>query len=92
MIKSDHGWPRVSETPKSTKRVSFATYLFKRRAWLRLGGMYAWAIWLGAGFIPFSGHAINEWQFWAFLLPLLLLMALRTAIVTDASCSGRHHE
>ncbi len=72
-----------------------AIYLFKQRAWLRLIGMYAWAVWMGAGFVTFSGHALNEWQFWAFLLPLLLLMALRTAIVTDAaraSCSGINHD
>ena len=72
-----------------------AIYLFKQRAWLRLIGMYAWAVWMGAGFVPFSGHTADEWQFWAFLLPLLLLMALRTAIVTDAaraSCSGINHD
>ena len=72
-----------------------AAYLFKKRAWLRLIGMYAWAMWAIAGFVPFSGHTADEWQFWVFLLPLLLLMALRTAIVTDAaraSCSGIHHE
>ena len=72
-----------------------AIYLFKQRAWLRLIGMYAWAVWMGAGFAPFSGHALNEWQFWAFSLPLVLLIALHTTIVTDAaraSCSGINHD
>ena len=50
---------------------------------------------MGAGFVPFSGHALDEWQFWAFSLPLVLLIALHTTIVTDAaraSCSRINHD
>lgn len=72
-----------------------AVYLFKKRAWLRLVGMYAWTIWMGAGFAAVTGHDAADWQFWAFALPLILLVALHSTIVTDAaraSCSGIHHE
>ena len=62
-----------------------AVYLFKKRAWLRLVGMYAWAAWVGAGFAAFTGRGADEWQFWAFALPLILLVALHSTIITDAA-------
>lgn len=92
MIKQDHDWlpevSRVPEMPRSTQRASPdlpAVYLFKKRAWLRLVGMYALPLWMGAGFLIFTDHDAADWQFWAFTLPLILLVALHTTIVTDAA-------
>lgn len=101
MIKPDPDWPRVSripEMPKPTKRVSPdlpAVYLLKKRSWLRQCGIYAWAAWAGGGFSAVTTYGLDDWQFWAFFLPLLLLVSLHTTIVTDAvraSCSGIHHD
>ncbi len=91
MTKQDHDWlPEVSrmpEMPRSTKRASPdlpAIYLFKKRAWMRLCGIYAWTAWAGGGFTAVTAYTLDDWQLWAFFLPLLLLVSLHTTIVTDA--------
>jgi hypothetical protein len=36
----------------------------------------AWALWLGMGTQLFFGYSIDSWKWWAFCIPLILLVGL----------------
>ena len=37
---------------------------------------YAWCFWLGAGTLIISGYGITDWEWYAFIVPLVILIAL----------------
>jgi len=38
---------------------------------------HAWAFWLGAGTTLISDKGIGDWQWWVFLVPMILLVNIR---------------
>jgi len=38
---------------------------------------YSWALWNGAGFSALTGFFLDDWQWWAFTMPMCILVGLR---------------
>ena len=60
------------------------TYLLGRRAWGRLFLACMWCFWLGGGLGLVTGYGWGTWQWWVFVIPLVLLVNLYCYIITMA--------
>ena len=38
---------------------------------------YSWSFFLGAGTQMISGYGLYNWQWWAFVVPLILLVGIK---------------
>lgn len=50
---------------------------------LKWFGKYAYAWWLGAG-ISALGYGFKQWEYWAFCIPLIMLVRLAVEIEKEA--------
>ena len=38
---------------------------------------HAWSVYLGAGASIISGKGLGDWQWWAFIVPMIILVNIR---------------